>query len=118
MKEIIGFIKKFYQSKFNIVITVFVGLFLIALLMSNFIAIFSFIAVGLFAVNCFLIGVKVCIYSKNMVESTNKYSVFFDENDSEEVEKPKKKSKFFTLGIFLIVISFVMVYTFITMVAK
>lgn len=118
MKEVIEYIKKFYQSKFNIVITVFVGLFLIALLMSSFIAMFSFIAVGLFAVNCFLIGVKVCIYSKKKIESTNKYSVFFDDEDSEEKETPKVKNKFFTLGIFLIVVSLVMVYTFITMVAK
>ena len=116
MKNLKEFIKNFYQSKFNIVLTVLVALFLIALLMSRFVSIFSFIAVGLFAIDCFLIGIKVCVWSKKTVQAVGRYSVFFDEEDSEVIEKPKKNNKFFILGVFLIIVSLFMVYSFITMV--
>ena len=114
MKKFKEFISNFFQSKFNIVLTVFVALFLICLILSEFFRVLSTVSIILLALNCFLFGSKCCVYSKSSMKNINKYSVFFEDEETTEIEKPKKNNKFFVLGIFLICVGIFIVYSIVT----
>ena len=119
MKKIKEFFSEFFESKFNIVLTIFVALLLLIFLLSQFIYVLSLPCVILLAINCFLIGIKFCMSSKKVARQNRRYSVFLDDGADEnvEVQEPKGNKNFVVIGVFLIIVAVYLCYTFIKLIA-
>ncbi len=108
MEKVKEFFKLFFKSKFNIVLVAMGVLFLVLVVLSNFIQVCLRISVFVLAAEFFLLGIKFFKLSKKKVVNYNK---FFNENETDEFVPTPMKRSYIIGGICFLLLSLALLYS-------